>query len=391
MIKKTVHNIVKSTARLVSYCLDECTRREDVREKKRYLQENGFPLNESCPEEQEYIHFWKQFSPKIDPYCFRFYSHFMGKTNHIIPDNVGHKVLEYYLNPIRFRDFYNDKCIYNQLFMSNSYTPKMIFCRIDGGVLLDEKYRKAQADGKSISYNSSAEEIADYIRGFDSVILKPSIDSKGGQGIEKFIRQGNVFVNTVNTKKLSGFLLKSYGNNFVVQESIQQHPFLAQFNPTSVNTLRVCTYRSVVDEEVIVFACALRMGTKGSFTDNTHSGGVITKVNLETGKIGNCVYGKYRKRYSSWNDIDFEKFNGYVPNWSIVLDFAKDVASKVLHMRLLSLDISLRQNGDPILIEINVNGFSFGLPMCLNQPVFGERFDEVIDYCKDKLHKEQHD
>lgn len=383
MIKKAIRVVVRNY-------LNAKTRRYDIREKKIYLRENGFPINESCPEEKDYICFWKQLSSIVEPYSFRFYSHFMGKVHYIIPDNIGHRILEHYLNPERFRDYYNDKCIYKQLLTPQAITPKVFFCRMEGSALLDENYTIPQKGGKQLNFLSSAEDIASYIGNRESVIIKPSIDSKGGSGIEKYYWQDGVFVNKDKLTTLTGSLLQSYGENYVVQEVVQQHPFLAQFNPSSVNTLRVCTYRSVVDEEVIVFACALRIGAKGSYTDNTHSGGVITKVDLETGKIGKVVYGKYRKMYSSWNDIDFESFIGYVPNWENVKEFAKNMASQVHHMRLLSLDISLRQNGDPVLIEINVNGFSFGLPMCLNQPVFGERFDEVIDYCKDKLHKEQH-
>ena len=260
-----------------------------------------------------------------------------------------------------------------------------------GGVLLDDKYKRAQFNGRGIDFSSSDELLAKYLGNSDSVILKPSLDSKGGEGIEKFIRHGSIYVNSDQSKVLSGSFLKTYGNNYLVQEAIKQHPFFAQFNPSSVNTLRICTYRSVVDEEVIVFACALRMGSKGSFTDNTHSGGVIVKVDLETGRIGNVVYGEYRKPYKIWNDIDFESFEGYVPNWKRIIEFAKDVASQIHHMRLLSLDVTLRQNGEPVLIEINVNGFSFGLPMVLNQIVFGCRFDEVVNYCKKMLNKKDLD
>ncbi len=291
-------------SQISQWYLVEKGRKKNIKQWKTYLRENGFPVNMTCPEEKVYIQFWKQLSPKVEPYSFRFYSHFMGKVHYIIPEDIGHRVIENYLNPKRFRDFYNDKNVYTQLFAPQLVTPKTLLCRINGSPLLDGNYQIAKTTENTIGFNSISEELAAFIGDYDSIIIKPTIDTKGGQGILKFEKNGNLYQSCDNHIPLTGASLQSFGNDFCVQESIKQHPFLAQFNPTSVNTMRVCTYRSVVDEEVVVFACALRMGSKGSFTDNTHSGGAIVKVDLETGKIGNVVYGKYRKPYSTWNDID---------------------------------------------------------------------------------------
>jgi hypothetical protein len=77
----------------------------------------------------------------------------------------------------------------------------------------------------------------------------------------------------------------------------------------------------------------------------------------------------------------------FIPNWDKVLLFAKNIGDRILHHRLIALDIALDKNGEPVLIEYNLGMFSYWLFMYTNQEVFGEYTDEVIDYCKKQYPK----
>ena len=104
-----------------------------------------------------------------------------------------------------------------------------------------------------LSFDLIGEELYEILskNGIDKVVLKPTIDSCSGQGVLLFSKQNNCFISN-NGDVLSGEFLKSYNDDFVLQETIVQHPDLAKFNPSSVNTLRICTYRSVQTEEINV-------------------------------------------------------------------------------------------------------------------------------------------
>lgn len=65
-------------------------------------------------------------------------------------------------------------------------------------------------------------------------------------------------------------------------------------------------------------------------------------------------------------------------------EFAKEVADKVLHHRLLALDIMLDEQGNPKLIEVNVGGFSAWLFQYTNGSAFGQYTDEVISFLMEK-------
>ena len=52
---------------------------------------------------------------------------------------------------------------------------------------------------------------------------------------------------------------------------------MSQFNPDTVNTIRVLTYRDKV------ISAAVRFGGKGSFVDNTAKGGVAISIGKDLG------------------------------------------------------------------------------------------------------------
>ena len=189
---------------------------------------------------------------------------------------------------------------------------------------------------------------------------------------------------------LDGALLRkyNYGSGFVLQEALVQHPYLSQFCATSVNTLRLCMYRSVEDESVNMFAAAIRIGHTGSIVDNLHAGGGFVKIDVETGELGHIVYDQYGGMSDTLNGIDFSG-NYRIPEWEAVRSFAETVTRQLYHMRLISLDVMLDQDARPRLIEFNVKEFAFWIPMFSGQRVFGDRIEEVIGYCRKRLEKDK--
>lgn len=68
--------------------------------------------------ESEYLKKWSVFTPHVEPYSYRLFSHFMGTDAHIIPEDIGHTYIENVLNPLRYRDYYSDKNLYDERFIS---------------------------------------------------------------------------------------------------------------------------------------------------------------------------------------------------------------------------------------------------------------------------------
>lgn len=319
--------------------------------------------------EEDYVRKWKVLSSKVEPYSYRFFSHFVGNTPNIIPENIGRSVIEGILNPRPYRAVYSDKNLFPEI-IGKADVPRTLLCRIHGGGLLDGDYQYADKD------------ISCYLEGVNSAILKPSVNTKSGAGIVRFTREGGSFVSPEKGITLTKDYLLSYHHDFCLQETIEQHEQMQRLCPTSVNTIRLCLYRSVVDEEPKITSGIVRIGKNGSVVDNIHAGGMRIGVDVRTGVLGKYVVDQYGRKSEVWNDIDYSRTNFVIPHWEGVLSFARYVGTRIHHHRLLALDIAIGKTGKPILLEYNIHSFSYAPYMCTGQEVFGAYTDEIIAYCK---------
>ncbi len=331
---------------------------------RQYCKDLGIP-DKKVPGEDEFLKRWAQFDKKVEPYSYRLFSKYCGSTADIIPENIGKDFIEPVLNPERYRTFYEDKNMY-EMYLPASALPMTVCKRIDGGPILDGN-------------NQIVTEL-NVPSGLEKLILKPSTDSSSGRGIELFTKTAKGWVST-RGQELTLDYLRNYNSNFMLQEAIQPHPDIAAYCESSVNTFRVATYRSVVDNQVHVICAIIRIGKDGSYVDNAHSGGRFCGVDVHTGRLSCYLMDTYGNAITDWNNVNFDKTEHVIPHWDRIKDFAIEVASANPHMRLLAQDICLDQNGEPKLIEYNVDGFSYWLFMYFGQTPFGPFTTEIIDYC----------
>lgn len=342
---------------------------------KHYLEQQGFD-NKEMPGEDAYIRKWSSLSKNVEPYSYRFFSHFCGPTPNIIPEDIGHSIIEDVLCPPAYRGVYSDKNLF-PVFLGRDFLPRVLLCRINGGCILDSWYKPVNRD-----ILECLNEV-----GVRSVIVKPTIHSSSGRKILKFEKTGKDFVSIDTGTRLTKEFLLSYSDNFCVQETITQHSSLNSLCSTSINTIRLCLYKSIKTNESIVTAAVLRIGKDGKYVDNAHAGGVFTGIDIKTGKLGECVFDQFGNKSSCWNGVDYSTTQSSIPNWENVLSFAGRIGDRILHHRLIALDIALKEDGEPILVEYNIGQFSFWLFMYTNQEVFGEYTDEIIEFCKKQYPK----
>ncbi len=82
----------------------------------------------------------------------------------------------------------------------------------------------------------------------------------------------------------------------LLEECITQHHELSEFNPTSVNTLRIVTVLCP-DNNVKIMTADLRLGRKGKVADNFHHNGIASLIDVDTGIIYTMGIDKNRRRY----------------------------------------------------------------------------------------------
>ena len=313
----------------------------------------------ACPgtAEREHLSLWQPLRRDIRVDTLRVCYHLSGQANPaIIPEELFVSEVEPCLNHYPEARFLGNKSFYNRWFRSGVF-PEAFLHNIEGEYF-DSTYQPLLAD-----------QLPRLLAGLPyPVILKPSRESGGGYGIY-FLQNSAELV-----EKMQG------QQNFVVQEVIRQHPFLQQFNPPSLNTLRVYTYRSVVTNTVHVLNSSLRMG-RGKQVDNESQGGVVCSLH-DDGHFYNYAWDKLANKFERHPDTNLVFADQpQMPNFQKMKQLACEIARDVFLARLLGFDIGLDATGSWRVIEINVFGHAPRFSQYIGQPFFREFTNEVIEYC----------
>lgn len=330
-------------------------------------------LNMKNPVEGEdmFVKKWRQLDKSVTPFYYRFFSHYIHPDTNIVPEYVSHIFIEPILNPLQYRDFYEDKNVYDKLFPTE-YLPQTVFRSIRGCVY-DKDYNRLYLTDQLLWRLCCV---------FERIVVKPTVNSSSGKNVFLFERNKDSFVSLTDGKVTLTieWLNVNYGGDFIVQECIRQSDFLSQFNPTSVNTLRIHAYRSVKTNEILITNRVLRIGKMGSVIDNAHAGGIL--LGIKNSQFNNWGCDQWGKRIDKFNGVNFIDNTYVVPSMEKVDSLVKSVVSKIYHHRSIALDIALGANERPYLIEFNLSGFGSWAFQLNTGPAYGEYADEIIDYCR---------
>lgn len=290
-----------------------------------------------------------------------------------VAENIYYSEIEPRLNVKFFSKAFTDKNFYHKTFRSE-ILPKVIVRNIDGVFYT--------GDYQPLGLSSVAQHIKQYIG--QKLIIKPTHDSGSGSGVRVVnIMKSSVDVTPVirAVNDLSS-LLAVYGSNFLIQEFVNQHPFYRQFNESSLNTVRIFTYRSVVDEEINIIHSVLRMGFKDSVVDNQAAGGLACGID-DRGKLRSFGVDKKGNKYLEHNGVVLEGV-GPVYKLDAIHLMAKEVAQNMYYSRLLGLDFCVDIDGDVKLIEVNDINNEINFYQMTNGPLFGAFTEEIITFCHTK-------
>ena len=138
----------------------------------------------------------------------------------------------------------------------------------------------------------------------------------------------------------------------LIEQLIEQHPALARFNASSVNTLRVVTLLCA-DGTPKVMAGVLRIGRAGKTADNFHHFGIAATIDVETGIVNAPGIDREFKRYLVHPDSG-ERIVGFeIPCWEQVTALVRRAAAVVPGVRYVGWDVAVDAEGNTQLIEGN--------------------------------------
>ncbi|NLB37146.1 MAG: hypothetical protein GX824_07600 [Clostridiales bacterium] len=188
---------------------------------------------------------------------------------------------------------------------------------------------------------SDKESFVKWVNGRDVIISKPR-DGMCGKGIVKLKP-----ADFANAEELFSFL-KNNGCG-LVEECLTQHEDMNKLYAGSINTIRVVTINK--GGNVRIICTFVRIGNGGD-VDNFNSGGMMTRVNFETGKIMFEAVDKSGKTFEEHPMTGVRIKDYQIPMWREVLELARKAAAVIPQVGYVGWDVAITPNG-PVLVEGN--------------------------------------
>jgi len=312
-------------------------------------------------QEAEILEFWKPYRDmKKEMHWFAFYNASCtdkAQLKYYIPDGVYFTDIDFpYTDPRRSDDL-DDKNLYD-LYFHDVRMPRTIIRKING-TLLDKDYHAVTID-----------QAAQLCAGATQVVCKEARLSQGGHGIHFFD------FNSCSIEQFKQWITSEKHDNINVQEVIHQHESLNRIHANSVNSIRIMSF--MLDGEVHILSSILRMGRDGAEVDNASRGGIMCGIK-EDGQLTEYAYDERGNRWSQHpQGVIFKdtKIVGHDKCCALVKQLAGRMCTT---SSLISWDFAVGEDGEPILIEVNLTYGGVVIHQLCNGPIFGDLTEKVLD------------
>lgn len=219
----------------------------------------------------------------------------------------------------------------------------------------NERFSGYVRRGWLYAQDHSVQELSAFLKKYPEVMVKPVNLSKG-RGVYRLETAA------MDDAALADTAQELMGRDVLLEAFIRQHPALSAVNPTSVNTIRICSARDR-SGEVHIIGASLRAGGADSVVDNLHAGGVQYPVDVETG-----VVLRGGVRFDGTKNVLFHPSTGtkvigmQIPNWDAVIRTVKEAGKIPKDLRYIGWDVAVTQDGCE-LIEMNIGQGSNGMQL----------------------------
>ena len=142
-----------------------------------------------------------------------------------------------------------------------------------------------------------------------------------------------------------------YSGDYIAEEYVTACKEIAEFNPGSLNTIRIVTF--VNKSTFKVFGSFFRMGLPGSQVDNAHAGGVFATVDVDSGIV--TTQGLNTKGESFiFHPASGKQIIGFqIPVWDKIIDVCRKAAALTPEAKIVGWDVAVTDKYEVVMIEGN--------------------------------------
>lgn len=293
-----------------------------------------------------------------------------SKLKYYIPDSFFYAFIDEWLTHPKRSTAVDDKQLYKYLFAGVKTTE--VVARKVGDCFFDSDFNKI-----------GVEDFIELCREEGEVVVKASISSYGGHAVKFWdAKEENPEQLLAYINKPPYFYTQPYGTEYVIEKVVKQHPEMARFNPSSINTIRIMTM--IYDGKFLPLSSVLRMGINGSRVDNCSSGGIVVGIDQESGTTKTLAYNANGDKFTTHPQSGDFSYRD-IPSWEKVLDVVEKLAWRFSGIsQLISWDIAIDEDGEPVVIEMNISYGELDFHQYCNGPIFGELTPEIMKKFKYK-------
>ena len=246
------------------------------------------------------------------------------------------------------------------------------YARVPESYMIKNKGFLTSFDSEHMEY----EAVVSLLKEKGKLFIKPYGVGKGN-GVNILIYQDEtIFVDEDVYSQESFIDFLKQRDNWFISEAIKQHEYSDNIYDKTVNTIRLITLRDIYTHQFKVFFAVQRIGTSATIpVDNGSRGGLVSKIDLETGILteARCLHNKNVYKIHPDSKAPIEGVQ--LPNWDKVKEQMLELANKMPYMHFIAWDILIMEDGSICIIEGNT---SSGVNII--QLWGGQRNDELGDF-----------
>lgn len=242
-----------------------------------------------------------------------------------------------------FDSAFNNKVICQEILEQHIRMPQNYFIR-NKGIIYD--------------FKSAPKTYEDILRRLDvsrRLVIKPFALGKGNGVHVLEQRDKHYYIDGRNCVKEDIVSILKENDGYIISEYMYQHSYAQELFSETANTIRIVTIRDIVTNEFKIYFAVQRIGTSGTIpVDNGSKGGLVAKIDLETGILGaaRCLHDL--NIYTHHPDSGHVIEGVQIPGWDSIKDEIMALCRKLPYMNMIAWDVMVTAEG-LCVIEANTS------------------------------------